>query len=130
MSSPKSGPVFTVILLLALAFPPQQSSSLLGTKGPIPPDQELAWQLERLTQGEIRKEVTTRGLTDRAEAPMLAVLSAIGADTEAINAVRHAPGPRIIWKQGYGCQAQQAICMKWRERWHATTGKRRRGHCR
>ena len=61
------------------------------------PEQVLAWQLEGLTQEEIREEVTTRGLTAYPDIAFLIVLSAAGADAETIGVVRHAPGPRNRW---------------------------------
>ena len=89
-----------LILLTALAFPPQQSSVPPETNGPVQPEQVLAWQLEGLTQEEIRDEVGCRGLTEHAEEPLLNALSAAGADAETILTVRHARGPHILWKLG------------------------------
>ena len=96
----KGDPVVALVLLAALAFPPQQSCIPLEAKDPVQPEQVLAWQLEGLTQEEIRDEVGSRGLTEHAEEPLLNALSAAGADAETILTVRHARGPRILWKLG------------------------------
>ncbi len=60
----------------------------------------MAWQLEGLTQEEIREEVNHRGLRECADEPLLNALSAAGADTETVEAVRHAVAPCTPWKLG------------------------------
>ena len=92
--------MFTFVLLAALAFPPQQSNVPPKAQGAIHPEQVLAWQLEGLTQEEIREEVSGRGLTEYPEQPLLNALAAAGADAETIRAVRQARAPRTIWKLG------------------------------
>ncbi|HTP67638.1 MAG TPA: tetratricopeptide repeat protein [Dongiaceae bacterium] len=61
------------------------------------PEQVLAWQLEGLTQEEIREEVRTHGLASYPDIAFLSALSAAGADAETISVVQHAPGPRARW---------------------------------
>lgn len=92
--------MFTFVLFAALAFPPQQSSAPSEVNSPVQPEQVLAWQLEGLTQEEIREEVANHGLTELPETPLLNALSAAGADAETIEAVRHAQAPHTIWKLG------------------------------
>jgi len=92
--------VVTLVLLAALVFPPEQISAPPEANGPIQPEQVLAWQLEGLTQEEIREEVSSRGLTEHPEEPLVNALSAAGADAETIREVRQAKAPRIIWKLG------------------------------
>lgn len=92
--------MFTLVLLAALAFPPRQNSVPSEANTPVQPEQVLAWQLEGLTQEEIREEVGNHGLTESPEAPLLNALSAAGADAETIEAVRHAKSPHTLWKLG------------------------------
>lgn len=96
----KAGPVITLVLLAALAIPPQQGKVTRKEDGPVPPEQALAWQLEGLTQEEIREEVGRRGLTECAEDPLLSALSAARADVETVQAVKHAKAPCTLWKLG------------------------------
>lgn len=51
----------------------------------------------RLTQEEIREEVSAHGLTTYPDIALLSALSAAGADAETIRAMQHAPGPRSRW---------------------------------
>jgi tetratricopeptide (TPR) repeat protein len=60
----------------------------------------LAWQLEGLTQEEIREEVQKRGLTEYPEVALLSALAAAGANPETIRALRQTKAPRKIWKLG------------------------------
>ena len=92
--------MFTLLLSAVLAFPSQQSGPPSDAKSPVPPEQVLAWQLEGLTQEEIREEVGSRGLTESPEEPLLNALSAARADAETIRVVRHANAPHKIWKLG------------------------------
>ena len=89
--------MITVALFAALGFPPQESSNF-EEKTPIVPEQVLAWQLEGLTQEEIRDEVGRRGLTECAEEPLLHAISAARADIETVRAVRSAKAPCKLWK--------------------------------
>jgi len=89
-----------LVLLAALALPPQQSNATPETKAPVPPEQVLAWQLEGLTAKELREEVASRGLTECAEQPLLSALAAARADVETVRAVRHAKAPCTVWKLG------------------------------
>jgi Flp pilus assembly protein TadD len=90
--------VFTLVLFAALAFPPQQGSTPQELQAPIAPEKVLAWQLEGLTQEEIREEVNRRGLTECAEQPLLNALSAARADVETVRTVQHAKAPCTVWK--------------------------------
>jgi hypothetical protein len=92
--------VITLVLFAALAFPLQQNTAPPEANGPVQPEQVLAWQLEGPTQEEIREEVSSRGLTEHAEEPLLNALAAVGAEEETVLAVKPASGPRIIWKLG------------------------------
>ncbi len=92
--------VITLVLFATLAFPPQQSSVPSEVNTPVQPERVLAWQLEGLTQEEIREEVGNHGVTESPEAPLLNALSTAGADAETIEAVRHAKAPHTIWKLG------------------------------
>ncbi|MGB7435980.1 MAG: tetratricopeptide repeat protein [Candidatus Acidiferrum sp.] len=94
--------MITLALLATLAFPPQlqQSSVSPETKAPVAPEQVRAWQLEGLTQEQIREEVNTRGLTECAEEPLVNALSAARADVETVRVVRHAKAPCTVWKLG------------------------------
>ncbi|MGB2632919.1 MAG: hypothetical protein WAM58_03180 [Candidatus Acidiferrum sp.] len=89
-----------LVLLAALALPPQQSNAVPETKAPVPPEQVLAWQLEGLTPEELREEVGSRGLTECAEQPLLNALAAARADVETVQVVRHAKAPCRVWKLG------------------------------
>ena len=74
--------------------------SLIATteeEGPVEPEQVLAWQLEGLTQEQIREEVNAHGLDRYPDIAFLSAPSAAGANTETIRAVQHAPGPRRRW---------------------------------
>jgi tetratricopeptide (TPR) repeat protein len=92
--------VITLFLLVALAIPPQQGNKTPETNTAVAPEQVLAWQLEGLTQEEIREEVERRGLTQCADQPLLNALSAARADAETVRVVRHAKAPCTIWKLG------------------------------
>lgn len=96
----KVGRVITLVLLAALALPPQQSSTTSEEKAPVTPEQVLAWQLEGLTQEEIREEVTKHGLTECPDEALLNALSAAGADAETISAIRKLHAPGKLWKLG------------------------------
>ncbi len=89
-----------LVLLAALTLPPQQSNTIPQTKGPVPPEQVLAWQLEGLTPEELREEMASRGLTECAEQPLLNALAAARTDVETVQAVRHAKAPCTVWKLG------------------------------
>jgi tetratricopeptide (TPR) repeat protein len=93
----KAALVITLALLVVLALPPQISQN---DTTPVPPMQVLAWQLEGLTQEEIREEVSARGLTECADEPLLSALSAAKADEATIRVVRHAKAPCTVWKLG------------------------------
>jgi hypothetical protein len=95
--------VITLVLLAALAFPSQQQSSTpRQVDPPLSPEQVLAWQLEGRIQDEIRREVTARGLAEYPEIAFLSARSAAGADAKTIRVVRHAKGPRSLWKWSWG----------------------------
>jgi len=63
-------------------------------------EQVLAWQLEGLTQEEIREGEGRRGLTQCADETLLNALSAARADAETVRAVRHAKAPCTFWRLG------------------------------
>ena len=90
--------MITLALFAALAFPPQQESFNAEKSTPVAPEQVLAWQLEGLTQEEIREELKRRGLTECAEESLLNALSAARADVETVQVVRHANAPCTVWK--------------------------------
>jgi tetratricopeptide (TPR) repeat protein len=92
--------VITLVLFAALAIPPQEGNTTTETNAPVAPEQVLAWQLEGLTQEEIREEVSRRGLTQCADQPLLNALSAARADAETVRVVKHAKAPCTIWKLG------------------------------
>jgi Flp pilus assembly protein TadD len=93
--------VITFFLLAALPFPqPQRNAAEEVKPTPVAPEQVLAWQMEGLTQEEIREEVRTRGLTEYPEIAVLSALSAAGADEETIRAIRATKAPKKIWKLG------------------------------
>jgi tetratricopeptide (TPR) repeat protein len=92
--------VITLFLFAALAIPPQQGNITPESDVPVAPEQVLAWQLEALTQEEIREEVGRRGLTQCAEEYLLNALSAARAGAETIRAVRHAKSPCTFWRLG------------------------------
>ena len=94
--------MITLALLAALAFPPQvsQNDTTREVKPRVSPTQVLAWQLEGLTQEEIREEVSARGLTECADEPLLNALSAARADEQTVRVVRHAKAPCTVWKLG------------------------------
>jgi hypothetical protein len=92
--------VFTFLLFAAFICAPQKNSPVPEVNGPVLPEQVLAWQLEGLTQEEIREEVNSRGLTEYAEEPLRNALAAAGADAEAIEIVHHAKAPKKLWKLG------------------------------
>ena len=92
--------MITLVLFAALTLPPQQNSTSPDTDAPVVPEKVLAWQLEGLTQDEMREEVDRRGLTDCAEQPLLDALSATRADVETVLAVKHAKAPCKLWKLG------------------------------
>ena len=98
----KAGLVITLVLLAALTFPSQEqpTKGAAEADAPVAPEQVLAWQLEGLTQEEIREEVKRRGLTQCAEQPLLNALSAARAETETVTAVKHAKAPCTLWKLG------------------------------
>jgi len=91
--------VITVVLFAALAIPRQQVSTSPETNAPVGPEQVLAWQLEGLTQEEIREEVTRHGLTQCADDRLLNALSSARADAETIRVVKQAKAP-CTWKLG------------------------------
>ena len=92
--------MITLILLAALSLPSRQTSSVASVKVPATPEQVLAWQLEGLTQEEIREEVSSRGLPERPEEALYSALSAARADAETIRALRQTKAPRKLWKLG------------------------------
>jgi tetratricopeptide (TPR) repeat protein len=92
--------VIHLLLFAALALPPQQAGKTPEADAPVAPEQVLAWQLEGLTQEEIRDEVGDRGLTERPEEALLSAVSAAGADAETIRALRETKAPRNLWKLG------------------------------
>jgi len=89
--------VLTFLLFTAFSFLQQPDTTANHEKTPVPPEQVLAWQLEGLTQEEIREEVCARGLGSYPDIAFLSALSAAGADAETIRVVQHAPGPRNRW---------------------------------
>lgn len=92
--------MITLVLFAALAIPPQQVTAIPETNAPIAPEQALAWQLEGLTQEEIREEVTRHGLTQCADDRLLNALSSARADAETIRVVKQAKAPCTVWKLG------------------------------
>jgi tetratricopeptide (TPR) repeat protein len=98
----KAGFVIALVLLAALAFSPQeqQAKATEAVDTPVAPEQVLAWQLEGLTQEEIREEVKRRGLSQCAELPLLNALSAARAEAETVTTVKHAKAPCTLWKLG------------------------------
>lgn len=92
--------MITVVLFAALAIPAQQGSATPETNAPVAPEQVLAWQLEGLTQEEIREEVTRHGLTQCADDRLLNALSSTRTDAETIRVVKQANAPCTIWKLG------------------------------
>jgi len=89
--------VLTFVLLAAFTVSPHPNLATNEEKGPVAPEQVLAWQLEGLTQDEIREEVSVHGLTTYPDIAFLSALSAAGADMETIRTVQQAPGPRSRW---------------------------------
>lgn len=87
----------TLFLFAALAFPPQQSATIPTADLAVAPEKALAWQLEGLTQEEIREEMERRGLTACAERPLLNALSAARAEAETVRAVKHAKASCRAW---------------------------------
>jgi hypothetical protein len=49
----RGGHLILLVLLAALALPPQQSNAISETKAPVLPEQVLAWQSEGLTAEEL-----------------------------------------------------------------------------
>ena len=92
--------MITVCLFAALSFPPAQSGCSADRNVPVAPEQVLSWQMEGLTQEEIREELRARGLTEYPEIALLSALGAAGPDTETIRAMRATKAPRKIWKLG------------------------------
>ena len=91
--------VFTLALFVVLALPaPQGDASLEENR--VVPEQVLAWQLQGLTQEEIRDEVSHRGLTECPDQALLNALAAAGSDAETIGVVRSAKAPCTVWKLG------------------------------
>jgi tetratricopeptide (TPR) repeat protein len=90
--------VFILMLFAMLAIPAPQSNANTEVRAPVAPEEVLAWQLEGLTQEEIREEVSRRGLTECAEASLLSALSAAGANEETVRTVRHAKARCTVWK--------------------------------
>ena len=88
--------MLTFVLFAALTIPSEVSSTTDNSK-PAAPEQVLAWQLEGLTQEEIREEVNAHGLSNYPDIAFLSALSAAGADAETIRVVQHAPGPKYRW---------------------------------
>lgn len=89
--------MLTLLLFAAISFAQQQDLPKNHEKTPVQPEQVLAWQLEGLTQEEIREEVAEHGLASYPDIAFLSALSAAGADGETIRVVQHAPGPRNRW---------------------------------
>jgi tetratricopeptide (TPR) repeat protein len=94
----EGGFVFALMLFAMFALPTQQGTANAEVSAPVAPEQVLAWQLEGLTQEEIRGEVARHGLTECAEQSVLNALSAAGADAETVRVVRHAKAPCTLWK--------------------------------
>ena len=94
----QGGRVITLMLLAALAFPPQQDKTKAETREPVAPEQVLAWQLEGLTQEEIQEDVKTRGLSECAEVALLNALSAARSDVQTVELVRHTKAPCKLLK--------------------------------
>jgi hypothetical protein len=118
--------VITFFLLTALSFPqPQRNVAEEVTPAPVAPEQVLAWQMEGLTQEEIREEVRTRGLTEYPEIAVLSALTAMGADEETIRAIRTTKAPRKIWSLDYDWPVQPIICTKSLARYSGMIPKRR-----
>jgi tetratricopeptide (TPR) repeat protein len=92
--------VITLVLLAALAVPPQQIPEKTNpeVKLPVAPEQVLAWRLEGLTQDEIREEVKDHGLTECAEPALLSALAATRTDEQTVELVRHTKAPCKLWK--------------------------------
>jgi len=93
----KAAPVLTFVLLAVLTIPGRPNLDANEERSPVVPEQVLAWQLQGLTQEEIREEVSDHGLTTYPDIAFLSALSAAGADAETIRVVQHAPGPRNRW---------------------------------
>lgn len=89
---------FLLFAVLSLQFGSQQNSAAFDVNNPIQPEEVLAWQLEGLTQEEIREEARRRGLTEYPEVALLSALSAAGADAETIRVMRKSGAPRKLWK--------------------------------
>lgn len=94
--------MITLLLLMGLAFAPQRNNATPKSDARVSPEQMLGWQLEGLTQEALREDVTNRGLTDYPEIAFLSALLAAGADQKTIRVVRHAKGPRRLWKWDFG----------------------------
>ncbi len=92
--------MITLLLLAASAVPIPQSNNNLERNAPVAPEQVLAWQLEGLTQEEIREEVGLRGLTQCADDALLTALAGTRAEAETVRAVKQAKAPCTVWKLG------------------------------
>lgn len=92
--------MITLLLLAALAVSIPQSNNNLERTAPVAPEQVLAWQLEGLTQEEIREEVGRRGLTQCADDALLNALAGTRAEAETVRAVKQAKAPCTVWKLG------------------------------
>lgn len=90
--------MLTFVLFAAFALPAQQPSTSFEENKPVMPEQVLAWQLQGLTQEEIRDEVARRGLSECADQPLLNALAAAGSDAETVGVLHHAKAPCTIWK--------------------------------
>jgi tetratricopeptide (TPR) repeat protein len=94
----EGGFVLTLVLFALFAMPTLQSAANAEVSSPVAPEEVLAWQLQGLTQEEVRGEVNRRGLSECAEASLLSALSAAGADEETVRMVRNAKAPCTVWK--------------------------------
>jgi hypothetical protein len=94
--------VISVVLFAALSFPPAQMGASGEGNAPVAPEQVLAWQMEGLTQEEIREQVGVRGLTEYPEIALLSALSAAGADQESVRAIQATKGQGRSGSSGYG----------------------------
>lgn len=89
-----------LVLFAALTFPQSPGNASTDANAPVAPEQVLAWELEGLTQEEIRDEVRARSLTEYPEIALLSALSAAGADAGTIRVMRATKAPRKLWKLG------------------------------
>jgi len=92
--------VLTLILFAAFAAPNPQSVSEPQANLRVAPEQVLIWQLQGLTQEEIRDEVARRGLLQCADEALLNTLVVAGVDAETVRAVKQSKAPCSVWKLG------------------------------